>query len=111
RAEWKARHRRLEGRGNALRPPRYPDRLGTGILHLGPGAFHRAHQADYIDQLLQQDPRWGIAAVSLRTADTVEAMRSQGGLYTLAILDEQTSFRTIGAHTRFLGPSDHASVR
>ena len=94
-----------------MTPPPYRQRLSTGILHFGPGAFHRAHQADYIHRLLQQDPRWGIAAVSLRTAGTIEALRAQDGLYTLAILDEQMSFRTIGAHSRFLGPSDHASVR
>jgi fructuronate reductase len=111
RTQWRAGDRHLEARRDALNPPPYRDRLRTGILHFGPGAFHRAHQADYIDQLLQEDPRWGIAAVSLRTAHTVEALKSQGGLYTLAILDEQTSFRTNGAHTRFLGPSDHASVR
>ena len=91
--------------------PSYRAKLSTGIIHFGPGAFHRAHQADYLDRLLHEDPRWGIAAVSLRSANTVEALRSQDGLYTLAILDEQTSFRTIGAHSRFLGPSDRAAVR
>ncbi|ONK23913.1 hypothetical protein BLX87_08100, partial [Bacillus sp. VT-16-64] len=38
----------------------------TGIVHFGPGAFHRAHQAAYIDTLLDGEPGWGIAAVSLR---------------------------------------------
>ncbi|HYD36568.1 MAG TPA: hypothetical protein VEA60_03080, partial [Allosphingosinicella sp.] len=41
----------------------------TGIVHFGPGAFHRAHQADFVDRLLRHDRRWGIAAVSLRSAD------------------------------------------
>ena len=70
--------------------------IGTGIAHIGPGAFHRAHQADYIDRLIRQDSRWGIAAVSLRSGGTVEALRRQNGCYTLAILDEVTSFRRIG---------------
>jgi fructuronate reductase len=86
-------------------------KLGTGILHFGPGAFHRAHQADYVDRLLAQDPRWGIAAVSLRSASTVEALRRQDGRYTLAILDEKTSYRTIAAHNRFFGPGEGQSVR
>ncbi len=86
-------------------------KLGTGILHFGPGAFHRAHQADYIDRLLAGDPRWGIAAVSLRSAETVDGLMRQDGLYTLAILDEQTSYRTIGAHNRFLGPGEAGKVR
>ena len=91
--------------------PAYRERLTTGILHFGPGAFHRAHQADYIDRLLHDDPRWGIAAVSLRSAETVRALRAQDGLYTLAILDAQPAFRTIGAHKVFLGPGEAAAVR
>jgi fructuronate reductase len=87
------------------------NRVTTGIVHFGPGAFHRAHQADYVDRLLAADPRWGIAAVSLRSAGTVEALARQAGLYTLAILDKQTSFRTIGAHNRFFGPGSGADVR
>nr|NUR37157.1 mannitol dehydrogenase family protein [Sphingomonas sp.] len=94
-----------------MKPPEYRDRLSTGIVHFGPGAFHRAHQADYIDRLLHQDPRCGIAAVSLRSAGTVEALKTQAGLYTLAILDADTSFRTIGAHNRFLGPGKGAELR
>lgn len=86
-------------------------RLATGILHFGPGAFHRAHQADYIDRLLVDDPRWGIAAVSLRSPGTVDALKRQDGLYTLAILDAAPAFRVLGAHTRFYGPGEAARVR
>uniref|UniRef100_UPI0035CBDCC6 mannitol dehydrogenase family protein n=1 Tax=uncultured Sphingomonas sp. TaxID=158754 RepID=UPI0035CBDCC6 len=78
----------------------------TGIVHFGPGAFHRAHQAAYIDTLLDSDPGWGIAAVSLRSAGTVAALAAQQGLYTLAIRDAEPSLRVIGAHSRFLGPDD-----
>ncbi len=84
---------------------------GTGIVHFGPGAFHRAHQADYIDRLLKQDDRWGIAAVSLRSAATVETLKRQQGRYTLAILDAETSFRTIAAHNCFFGPGEGDGVR
>ena len=52
----------------------------TGIVHFGPGAFHRAHQAAYIDTLLDGEPGWGIAAVSLRSAGTVAALTEQQGL-------------------------------
>jgi fructuronate reductase len=83
----------------------------TGIVHFGPGAFHRAHQADYIDRLLKQDPRWGIAAVSLRSPGTVEALKRQQGRYTLAILDAEPSFRTLAAHKRFFGPGEDEGVR
>ncbi|MDB5691119.1 MAG: mannitol dehydrogenase family protein [Alphaproteobacteria bacterium] len=84
---------------------------GTGIVHFGPGAFHRAHQADYVDRLLKQDPRWGIAAVSLRSGGTVEALKRQQGRYTLAILDAEIRFRTLAAHTRFFGPGEGDGVR
>lgn len=93
------------------RPAYDRSRLATGILHFGPGAFHRAHQADYIDRLLPDDPRWGIAAVSLRSPGTVDALKRQDGLYTLAILDAAPAFRVLGAHTRFFGPGEAAKVR
>jgi D-arabinitol 4-dehydrogenase len=40
----------------------------TGIVHIGYGAFHRAHQAMYIDEYMEKtgDLRWGIVAVNLR---------------------------------------------
>lgn len=40
----------------------------TGIVHIGYGAFHRAHQAVYIDDYMEKtgDLRWGIVAVNLR---------------------------------------------
>jgi fructuronate reductase len=92
-------------------PPAYRDRLTTGLVHFGPGAFHRAHQADYLHRLANHDPQWGIAAVSMRSAGTIEGLRRQDGLYTLAILDEQTSFRTIGVHNRFFGPGESEALR
>jgi fructuronate reductase len=83
----------------------------TGIVHFGPGAFHRAHQADYVDRLLRHDPRWGIAAVSLRSPGTIEALKRQQGRYTLAILDSATSLRTIEAHKSYFGPGEGEGVR
>lgn len=78
----------------------------VGIVHFGPGAFHRAHQAAYVDALLDYDPRWGIAAVSMRSRGTVDALAAQDGLYTLAIRDAEPAYRVIGAHRRFLGPAE-----
>jgi fructuronate reductase len=91
--------------------PRRAEPPTTGIVHFGPGAFHRAHQASYIDTLLDIEPGWGIAAVSLRSARTVEALAEQQGLYTLAVRDAEPSFRVIGAHSRFLGPADGAETQ
>lgn len=84
---------------------------GVGIVHFGPGAFHRAHQAAYVDSLLDDDPRWGIAAVSMRSRGTVDALAAQDGLYTLAIRDTEPAMRVIDAHRRFLGHEDGAATR
>ena len=56
------------------------------ILHLGLGSFHRAHQAVYLQRLLEQgDTGWVLAGGNLRPdmADTVAALQRQGGTYTL----------------------------
>ncbi|PVE59481.1 mannitol dehydrogenase [Arthrobacter sp. TPD3018] len=94
----------------AIAAPRERPESKIGIVHFGPGAFHRAHQATYIDDLLARDPNWGIAAVSLRSAGTVEALAAQDGLYTLVVRDAEPAMRIIGAHKRFLGPDDHTDV-
>lgn len=64
-------------------------RLETGIVHLGVGAFHRAHQAVYTDDVIQSgDMRWGTIGASLRAADTRDALRPQDWLYTVAEADQ-----------------------
>lgn len=64
--------------------PRYDRRrVSAGILHLGPGAFHRAHQAVYTDAVLADDPRWGIVGVSLQSPDVRDRLQPQGGLYSV----------------------------
>ncbi|HSI58519.1 MAG TPA: mannitol dehydrogenase family protein [Ideonella sp.] len=62
--------------------------LQTGIVHLGIGAFMRAHLAAATEAALAAgDLRWGICGVSLRQPDTRDALAPQDGLYTLAIRD------------------------
>ena len=85
--------------------------VATGIVHFGPGAFHRAHQADVIDRVLDSDPRWGIAAVSLRTPGTVDALKAQDGLYTLAVIDREPSMRILAAHSEAIGPGEGKRLR
>jgi fructuronate reductase len=76
-----------------------PAQLETGIVHLGIGAFHRAHMADYTDAVLcKGDRRWGILGASLRSPETRDALRPQDWLYTLAESDETGErCRVIGA--------------
>jgi len=71
---------------------------GIGIVHLGPGAFFRGHQAWYTHRAMQKaGGNWRICAVSLRTPDVAEALDPQDGLYTLAVMEQQTEFTLIGA--------------
>lgn len=70
--------------------PKY-DRNGItpGIVHIGVGGFHRAHQAFYMDQLfnLGLAQEWGIIGVGLMESDKVmyDALTKQQGLYTLTV--------------------------
>ncbi len=79
------------------RPAYDPREVAIGIVHLGPGAFHRAHQAVYIDDLLSRDPRWAVCAVSLRSRDLRDALAAQDNLYTVAVLDADVRWRVVGA--------------
>ena len=69
------------------------------MVHLGIGAFHRAHQAAYIEQVLSAgDPRWGITAASLRSADVRDRLEPQDWLYTLVERDRTDErLQVIGA--------------
>jgi fructuronate reductase len=78
-----------------------------GIVHIGPGAFHRAHQAYYVDTLLHSDKRWAISALSLKSTGLRDALRNQQGLYTLMELGAAPRARVIGAIRELLvGASD-----
>ena len=61
--------------------------LPIRIVHLGVGAFHRAHQVWYT-QLVDKEKQWGIASFTGRTAKMAEEMSSQDSLYTLITGDE-----------------------
>ncbi|VVS96507.1 Uncharacterized oxidoreductase YeiQ [Sphingomonas sp. EC-HK361] len=55
-----------------------------GIVHIGIGAFARAHQAVYTDAAMAAGDRdWSITGVSLRSASVAEALAPQDGLYTV----------------------------
>jgi fructuronate reductase len=62
--------------------------LQTGIVHLGLGAFHRAHQAVYTELALEHAfGPWGICGVSLRRPEVRDRLAPQDGLYTVAERD------------------------
>lgn len=95
------------------RPAYDRSRVTQGVVHLGIGAFHRAHQAVYFDDVLSRgDLGWGIAAASLRSADTWNALAPQDNLYTLAVRDGAGQrLRVIGAVQRVMvAPDDPAAL-
>lgn len=58
--------------------------LKPGIVHIGLGAFHRAHQAVFTQKAIEKTfGAWGIVAVNLRSADPVNALQDQDGLYSV----------------------------
>ncbi|MFK0165125.1 mannitol dehydrogenase family protein [Rhizobium sp. NPDC090279] len=84
--------------GPASRPAYDPGRHGCGIVHLGAGAFHRAHQADYTDAALAAGGGdWRIVGVSLRGHEVADALNPQHGLYTLIERD------AAGARAKVIG--------
>ena len=82
-----------------IRIPSYRrEEITPGIIHLGVGNFHRAHQAVYIDELLSIDPKWGIVGVSMRSAQTRDRLKPQNFLFTVREReDDQQTGRVIGA--------------
>ncbi|MGI5289984.1 hypothetical protein ACQEVF_42500 [Nonomuraea polychroma] len=74
----------LDRLDDARRPRVDPRLLRPRIVHVGLGAFHRAHEAIYTEEAAARSGEpWGIAAVAPRSAATVEAMRTQDCLYTV----------------------------
>ena len=98
-------------RPDTIRPAYERSACQVGWVHFGPGAFHRAHQAYYADQLLGRDPRWAISAVSLRSAASRDALAPQDNLYILAELAETPRLRLIGALREILlAPAERDAV-
>jgi len=97
----------------AARPLLRPGQVRPGIVHLGLGAFHRAHQAVYTEEAVAAaGGDWGIVAVAPRREELVAALGAQDGLFSVTSLDGA------GAGTRVVGalagvrhaPSDPAAV-
>jgi len=79
--------------------------LTAGIVHVGVGGFHRAHQAFYLNRLLEanavENSAWAIHGVGLREADRNmgDVLGRQDGLYTVIVKhpDGNTEARVIGS--------------
>jgi fructuronate reductase len=91
-------------RSTAATPGYAPESHRHGIVHLGIGAFHRAHQAVYTDAALAAEGGdWRIVGVSLRGSAVADALNPQQGRYTLVERGQAgTTARVIGSIERVL---------
>ena len=102
---------------SVARPSYDRSKVSVGIVHFGTGGFHRAHQAMYVDQLMNQGLAldWGICGVGVMPADQRmrDALKSQDGLYTLVTKHPDGNYdaRVIGSIVDFLyAPDDTKSA-
>ncbi|MEH2424065.1 MAG: mannitol dehydrogenase family protein [Nostoc sp.] len=114
----------LSGLTNNVRVPNYDrHQITNGIVHIGVGGFHRAHQALYLDNYFHQNPgsEWGICGVGLLEFDKRmrDALNSQDCLYTLvekspsgvgAASPQENRARVIGAITKYLFAPDNCQA-
>lgn len=87
--------------------------IRTGVVHLGVGAFHRAHQAVVFDDALASgDMRWGVIGASLRSPDVRDQLNPQDGLYSVIVREgDRRDVRIIGAIREVLvAPEDPAAL-
>ena len=96
--------RRLQRSALADLPPRVErpdydfDNLPIGMVHLGVGAFHRAHQALYTEDAIRAaGGDWGVLAVALRSTAVPEALAAQDGLYAVETLADTPTFRVVAS--------------
>ncbi|MEV8268671.1 mannitol dehydrogenase family protein [Microbacterium sp. NPDC076911] len=85
--------------------------VGSGIVHFGVGNFHRAHEAMFIDRLLNAgDTEWGICGVGVLPFDAAmkDTLAAQDGLYTLSTTSPQgvTESRIVGSLIEYLFAPD-----
>ena len=102
---------------NVARPAYDRSRVKIGIVHFGVGAFHRAHQAMYLDALMNRGEAldWGICGVGIMPADQRmrDVLREQDGLYTLVVKhpDGRYEARVIGSIVdHWYAPDDPEAV-
>jgi mannitol 2-dehydrogenase len=80
--------------------------LGGGIVHIGVGGFHRAHQAVYLDDVCRSgNSEWSITGAGVLSSDAhmSESLAAQDHLYALVTRDERaTDVRVIGSITDYL---------
>ncbi|MDN5581630.1 MAG: mannitol dehydrogenase family protein [Corynebacterium sp.] len=104
--------------GNPTAVPSYDrSQVTPGIVHIGVGGFHRAHQAMYLDRLMNQGEAldWGIVGLGVMPSDVRmrDALAGQDHLYTLTTKapDGSEDARVIGSIVDYVfAPDDPAAA-
>ncbi|WP_316668799.1 mannitol dehydrogenase family protein [uncultured Propionibacterium sp.] len=99
----------LPGADGVALPPAGWDAQRTGIVHMGIGAFHRAHQAVYTQDAFAAtgDDRWGICGVTQRSDSVRRQLTGQDGLYgVLERAVDHTGVRVVGQVREVLFPAE-----
>jgi mannitol 2-dehydrogenase len=93
------------------------DLVTPGMVHIGVGGFHRAHQAMYHDRLMNEGTAlgWGICGVGVLAQDLKmkQVLDAQDGLYTLVLKHSDGTYepRVIGSIVEYLfAPDDPEAV-
>jgi fructuronate reductase len=96
----------------AARPLVDPRDFTVGIVHLGLGAFHRAHQAVYTERAMNASgtTQWGICAASFRSRAVLDQLEPQDGLYTVVERGPSTAFRVLAPIRELLFAASQADV-
>jgi fructuronate reductase len=97
----------------STRQPQYDrDSLDIGMAHIGVGAFHRCHQAEFIDDMLEaRFERWGVLGVNLTAPRLADLLIPQDCLYSRRLRqDGRSGTRIIGALRQVIDVEDKASA-
>ncbi|WP_404288623.1 mannitol dehydrogenase family protein [Glutamicibacter arilaitensis] len=102
--------------GEVAAPDYDRSKVTAGIVHFGVGGFHRAHQAMYVDRLMNQGRAldWGICGMGIMPSDTRmrDTLRGSDGLYTLVVKnpDGSREVRVIGSIIDYIYAPDDTNA-
>ena len=98
---------------SSVRQPQYNrESLKVGMAHIGVGAFHRCHQAEFIDDMLEaRFGRWGVLGVNLTAPSLTDLLAPQDCFFSRTLRkDARTETRIIGALRDVIDVKDKASA-
>jgi fructuronate reductase len=95
-----------------VRLPQYDrENLQIGLAHIGVGAFHRCHQGEFLDDMLEaRFGPWGVLGVNLKAPRLASSLIPQDCLYSRTLRqDSRAETRILGALRKAMDVDDEAS--